>query len=109
MRIAPSEPSVPGSTVLLRVLLVLAPAAAGLVAWGWWTGVAAVRETRSELHRLLERRSALEDANRELRRQLAGLRHDREARARAAREVLHAAAPGEVVVVLPSPTPGAWP
>jgi len=109
MRIAPSELSVPGRTVLLRVFLVLAPAAAGLVAWGWWTGVAAVRETRSELHRLLERRSALEDANRELRRQLAGLRHDREARARAAREVLHAAAPGEVVVVLPSPTPGAWP
>jgi cell division protein FtsB len=77
-----------------------------LVAWGWWSGIAALRETRSELHRLLERRTALENANRELQRQLAGVRHDREARARAAREVLQVAGPDEVVVVLPSPTPG---
>lgn len=105
MRIASTEVTVPGRTLLLRLLLVLAPVAAGLVAWGWWAGVAGVRETRGELHRLIERRSALVDANRELRRELAGLRHDREARARATREVLHAAAPDEVVVVLPSPTP----
>lgn len=105
MRIAWPERNLSRRALLVRLFLGLAPVLAGLVAWGWWTGFAALRETRIELHRLHERRSALHNANRELRRELAGLQHDREAKARAAREVLHAAAPGEVVVVLPSPTP----
>ncbi|MEP0772898.1 MAG: hypothetical protein HRF46_00865 [Acidobacteriota bacterium] len=96
-----------GRKLLVRGLLALAPVVAGLAAWGWWAGFSSLREAQSELHRLVERRDALTGANRQLRRQLAGLRHDREAQVRAAREVLLAAAPGEVVVVvLPSPTPG---
>ncbi len=96
----------PGRKLLVRGLLVLAPAVAVLVAWGWWAGFSSLREAQSELHRLVERRDALARTNRQLWRQLAGLRHEREAQGRAAREVLLAAAPGEVVVVLPSPTPG---
>lgn len=109
MRIAPTELAAPRRAVLVRLVLALVPVAAGLVAWGWWAGLAGVRETRGELQRLIERRSALEAANRELRQKLAGVREDREARARAAREVLHVAAPDEIVVVLPSPTPAVTP
>lgn len=107
MRVASERRTLSGRTLLVPLLLLLLPVSVGLVAWGWWAGFAGLRGTRTELHRLLERRSALEDANRQLRRELAGLRHDRGARARATREVLNAAAPDEVVVVLPSPTPGA--
>lgn len=98
-----------GRRLLVRGLLVLAPVVAGLAAWGWWAGFVSLREARTELNRLVERRVALERANRQLRRELAGLQHDREARARAARTVLLTAAPGELVVILPAPTPGAGP
>lgn len=109
MRIAPNEVAALRRPVLVRLGVALVPLAAGLVAWGWWAGLAGVRETRGELQRLIERRSALEEANRELRQKLAGVREDREARARAAREVLHVAAPDEIVVILPSPTPALSP
>jgi cell division protein FtsB len=76
-----------------------------LVGWGWWRAVVAERDTRRELVDLRARRQQLEDANRQLARQVEALEHEREARARAARETLDVAAPDEVLVVLPQPTP----
>jgi cell division protein FtsB len=40
-----------------------------------------------------------------LERAIRALKEEREARARAAREALDVAAPGEVIVVVPRPTP----
>jgi cell division protein FtsB len=93
---------------LRRALLVAAPLAAALVAWGWWSGAVRVRETRRELAQLEAQKRGLETARRNLARQVEALRHEREAKVRAAREALDVAAPGEVLVVLPqpSPTPG---
>jgi cell division protein FtsB len=84
---------------------VLVPLVAVLVGWGWWRAVVAERETRQELVELRVRRQQLEEVNRALERQVEALKHEREARARAAREALDVAAPGEVLVVIPSPTP----
>jgi cell division protein FtsB len=67
--------------------------------------VVAERETRRELHELRARREQLEEANRQLARQVEALKHEREARALAARETLDVAAPDEVLVVLAQPTP----
>ena len=91
-----------------RALLVLAPLLAAGVAWGWWRGSVRVRETRRELAQLELRRQSLEAARRRLNREVEALRHEREAKVRAAREALDVAAPGEVLVVMPqpSPTPG---
>jgi cell division protein FtsB len=86
-------------------LLVLVPLVAVLVGWGWWRAVVAERETRRELVELRVRRQQLEEVNRALARQVEALKHEREARARAAREALDVAAPGEMLVVIPSPTP----
>jgi hypothetical protein len=65
-----------------------------LIGWGWWQAVVAERETRRELLELRAHRQQLEEAKRE-----------REARARAARETLDVAAPGEVLVIVPQATP----
>lgn len=89
-----------------RTLLVLGPLLAALVAWGWWRGSVRVRETRRELAQLEAQRQELEAASRGLAREVEALRHEREAKVRAAREALDVAAPGEVLVVLPPPTPG---
>ena len=71
-----------------RWLVLLLPLLALLVGWGWWRAIVAERQTR-----------------RELARQVEALKNEREARARAAREALDVAAPDEVLVVLPRPTP----
>jgi len=91
---------------LRRGLLVAAPLAAALIAWGWWRGVERVRETRRELAQLEVQRQELETARRDLARQVEALRREREAKVRAAREGLDVAAPGEVLVVMPAATPG---
>jgi cell division protein FtsB len=65
-----------------------------------------VRETRRELAQLELQRQELDAARRSLAREVEALRHEREAKVRAAREALDVAAPGEVLVVLPPPTPG---
>jgi cell division protein FtsB len=88
-----------------RWLWLLVPLLVALVGWGWWRAVAAEGETRRELEELRARRQQLEETNRALERQVAALKQEREARARAAREALDAAAPGEVLVVVPRPTP----
>jgi cell division protein FtsB len=88
-----------------RWLWLLVPLLVALVGWGWWRAVAAERETRRELEELRGRRQQLEETNRALERQVAALKQEREARARAARETLDAAAPGEVLVIVPQPTP----
>jgi len=67
--------------------------------------VVAERETRRELLELRVRRQQLEEANRALERQVEALKHEREARVRAARETLDVAAPDEVLVIIPKPTP----
>ena len=76
-----------------------------LVGWGWWRAVVAERETRRELLELRVRRQQLEETNRALAREVEALKREREARARAARETLDVAAPDEVLVVVPQPTP----
>lgn len=88
-----------------RWLWLLAPPLAALVVWGWWVGSQRVRETQLELAQLEHTKRELEVGNRSLASQVEALRRDREARVRAAREALDVAAPGEVLVVLPQPTP----
>jgi cell division protein FtsB len=88
-----------------RWLWALVPLLVVLVGWGWWRAVVAEREARRELLELRMRRQQLEDANRALARQVEALKHEREARARAARETLDVATPDEVLVILPQPTP----
>jgi cell division protein FtsB len=88
-----------------RSLGILLPLLALLVAWGWWRAVVAERATRREVVELRARRQQLEETNRELAREVEALKNDREARARAAREALDVAAPGEILVVVPRATP----
>ena len=88
-----------------RFLWVLLPLLVGLIALGWWRGVVGERATRLELEELRSRRERLERANRALEREVESLKGDREARVRAARKALDAAAPGEILVIVPQPTP----
>jgi cell division protein FtsB len=88
-----------------RWLGLLLPLLALLVGWGWSRAIVAERQTRRELVNLRAQRQQLEETNRELARQIEALKNEREARARAARETLDVAAPDEVLVVLPRPTP----
>jgi cell division protein FtsB len=81
------------------------PLVVAVVGLGWWRAVVVERQTRRELEELRVRRDQLEEANRVLERAIRALKNEREARARAAREALDVAAPGEVVVIVPSPTP----
>jgi len=84
------------------------PVLVALVGWGWWSGNLAVREARRELAELEARQAELERQNRELVRQIDALRRERETRARAAREAMDVAAPGETVVIVPAtPSPAA--
>jgi cell division protein FtsB len=85
------------------------PIYVAVVAFGWWRGTVAVRETRRELQGLLAQETELTAANRELAAQVKALHEEREARARAARESLDVAAPGEVIVIVPPPAHGAAP
>ena len=89
-----------------RALLVAVPFLAAAVVWGWWRGAERVRETRRELAQLELRRQALDGERRRLARDVEALRREREAKVRAAREALDVSAAGEVLVVLPPPTPG---
>ena len=89
-----------------RALLVLAPLLVAFVAWGWWQGTVRVSEAEREMALLEAKRLELEAASRRLAREVEALRHEREAKVRAAREALDVAAPGEVLVVIPPPTPG---
>ena len=88
-----------------RLLWVLLPLLVGLIALGWWRGVVGERATRRELEELRARRERLERANRALQREVDSLKGDREARVRAARKALDAVAPGEILVIVPQPTP----
>jgi len=88
-----------------RWLWALVPLLVVLIGWGWWQAVVAERETRRELLELRAHRQQLEEANRALARQVEALKREREARARAARETLDVAAPGEVLVIVPQATP----
>lgn len=88
-----------------RWLWLLAPIVVALIGLGWWRSVIVERETRRELEDLRARRQQLEEANRVLDRTIRALKQEPEARARAARETLDVAAPAEVVVILPRPTP----
>ena len=90
------------------LLLALLPVV-GVALWGWWGGVESERQTRRSLNELLARKAELEKHNSALRREVKGLREERAARERVARESLGVAAPEEVVVLLPSPTPTATP
>lgn len=92
-----------------RVLLASLPLAAALAAWGWWGGVQTVRENQRELSELQARRQRLEEANGLLRQEVVSLRDDVQARERAARTVLDVVAEGEVLVVVPTPSPTAVP
>jgi cell division protein FtsB len=83
----------------------LAPIVAALIGLGWWRAVIVERDTRRELEDLRARSQQLEKTNRVLERAIRALKEEREARARAAREALDVAAPGEVVVIVPRPTP----
>jgi len=88
------------------------PVVAAAVGWGWWSGQRAVRQARAELQVLESRRAELERTNHELARQVEALKHEREARERAARESMDVAAPDETMVILPptpTPTPTALP
>jgi cell division protein FtsB len=89
-----------------RALLVAVPLLTAAVGWGWWRGAERVRETRRELAQLEARREALESERRRLARDVEALRREREAKVRAAREALDVTAPGEVLVVVPTATPG---
>ena len=88
-----------------RWLWLLAPLAVALVGLGWWKAVVVELDTRRELEDLRARRQHLEETNRALEREVHALRNEREARARAARETLDVAAPGEVLVIVAKPTP----
>ena len=88
-----------------RLVWVLVPLLVGLIGLGWWRGVVGERATRRELEDLRSRREQLERANRALEREVESLKGDREARVRAARKALDAVAPGEILVIVPQPTP----
>ncbi len=88
-----------------RWLWLLAPLAVALVGLGWWRAAVVEWDTRRELQELRARRQQLEQANRALEREVRALKNEREARARAARETLDVAAPGEVLVIVAKPTP----
>jgi cell division protein FtsB len=88
-----------------RTLWLAVPLLAGLVGWGWWRGVVAEREARRELAELQARRERLVHETRALASEVAALKHEPAARARAAREALDVAAPDEVLVILPPPSP----
>ena len=88
-----------------RWLWLLAPLAVALVGLGWWKAVVVELDTRRELEELRVRRHQLEETNRALVREVRALKNEREARARAARETLDVAAPGEVLVIVAKPTP----
>jgi len=88
-----------------RLLWVFLPLLAGLIGLGWWRAVAAERETRRELEELRGRKQRIESAIQALDREVTSLKREREALARAAREALDAAAPGEVLVIVPQPSP----
>jgi cell division protein FtsB len=83
----------------------LAPLVVALVGLGWWRAVVVEWDTRRELEELRTQRRQLEQANQALEREVRALRNEREARARAARETLDVAAPGEVLVIVAKPTP----
>jgi len=80
------------------------PLSALAVGWAGWSGVRSASESRRELAELQARKARLEGSMSQLKREVAALRREREARARAAREALDVAAPGEVLVVVPEPT-----
>jgi len=85
-----------------RALLLVLPPLAALIGWGWWVGLVAERETRRELAELQGRRQQLERVTQALSREVAALKHEPAARARAAREALDVAAPDEVLVIVPA-------
>lgn len=87
-----------------RALLVSALLVVGLSVWGWWTGLARVRETRGTLRELRARYAELERGNRALAREVEALRREPVSRQRAARELIGVASPEEVVVLLPTPS-----
>lgn len=87
--------------IVWRVAIVTALVVMILLVWGWWGGMAAAQEAGRELAALAQENARLGKANEELKREVAALRREREARARVARETLDVAAPGEVLVVLP--------
>ena len=83
-----------------------APLLFAAVGWGWWRGVETTRASSREVADLLARKARIEQVNAELRREVTALSREREARARAARNILDAAGPGEVVIVVPAtPSP----
>ncbi len=88
-----------------RFLWVVVPLLVALIGWGWWSAVTAQRATRLELEALRARKQQLEQTNRALQREVDALKNDPAERARAARKVLDAAAPGEILVIVPRPTP----
>jgi cell division protein FtsB len=88
-----------------RFLWLFLPLLLGLIALGWWRGVVGERATRRELEELRSRRQQLERANRALEREVKALKGDPAARVRAARKALDAVAPGEILVIVPQPTP----
>jgi cell division protein FtsB len=81
-------------------LLCLAPLILALLLWGGWRGVEAARAGQRELAELQRRKARLVSATAELRREVVALQREKEAKARAAREALDVAAPGEVLVVV---------
>lgn len=83
-----------------------APLLVAAVGWGWWRGVVTTQVSTREVADLLARKARIEQVNAGLRREVTSLRRERETRARAARNILDVAAPGEVVIVVPAtPTP----
>ena len=89
---------------LRLALLSLAPVTFALLLWGGWRGVVAARAGQRELAELQRRKAKLVSATAELRREVTALQREKEARARAAREVLDVAAPGEILVVVSDPS-----
>lgn len=78
------------------------PVLASLTVWGAWRGAAEARQGRQDLRALQVRRDDLQRANRELWREVEGLRQGQESRERAAREMGDVVSPEEVLVVVPA-------
>lgn len=71
-------------------------------AWNFFTSQRELKQAKSEWQALKARKAELEERVRQLRREVHSLEYEKESRARAARQLLGVASPGEVVVIVPN-------
>lgn len=71
-------------------------------AWNFFGSQRELKQARSQWQALQARKAELEERVRELRREVHSLKYEKESQARAARQLLGVASPGEMVVIVPN-------